>query len=125
MFDESDATLPHGRLWVYEKGCRCAECSERFEQVKSERAKRMEVRGFVSGMSTPLKHRRGHLHQVQWRKTPRRGWVVQGPVDKVCLGRMFVRNHLTAKVSEVEIVRLGHPFELDGLDLVYGYPRRG
>lgn len=57
---------------------------------------------------------------LQFHKTKAQEWVVLGPVDEVRMGLATVSKK-DGGTSEVEIIRLGNPFEKDGQQVRYGY----
>lgn len=121
--------LPHGRLWVAEQGCSCDSCAARLRErsFAVDAAARVEESDEVRRQRVADGYRpRPRLASttLTWRKVANR-WVVCGPVEKMRLGTVHVRNMTTNKVSEVYVHRLGKPFTgSDGVTLRYGYIRR-
>jgi hypothetical protein len=63
--------------------------------------------------------------KIQYRKTQRGEWVVMGPPDVVHAGQdvTVTRKNGTTKTEHVE--RVSQPFEVDGVEMVYGHVERG
>ena len=56
---------------------------------------------------------------IRYRKTSR-GWVAFGPVDEVRVGAVTVTTS-AGKEKPERVIRLGRPFDRDGVEHVYGY----
>lgn len=120
--------LPHGRLWVAERGCECDACAQRLREVgaedeaavraaEAERERQARIAAGARPVARPA------TKALTFKLTPRE-WVVVGPVDQVSRGTHIARNITTGKTHEVFIHRVGRPFRQDGVWQRYGYIRR-
>lgn len=124
-----DPGLPHGRLWVVEKGCECGECEARrfADRVHVE----ADVRAAESAKLADERVARGlprrlpapWLHKVRFKRPRGRGWCVIGPPELVVKGTIMVTNG-QGRASQVFVHSVGAVFEIDGVAQRYGYIRR-
>lgn len=61
------------------------------------------------------------MQHNRFRKTKDGSWIVFGPASQVKVGTVDVRTR-AGVVKQVEVKRLGKPFEADGTSMIYGYP---
>jgi hypothetical protein len=57
---------------------------------------------------------------VSYRKTKQGEWVAFGPVNEIAAGVVTITTRAGKQKTE-RVVRLGRPFEVDGVEHVYGY----
>jgi hypothetical protein len=97
-----DPGLPHGRLWVVEKGCECPECSER--RVLEERRALAEARAAEPQLPARQRDTQQRWSQPRWTKLRGR-WVVTQPLDAQFWPgkRVMVRNHTKGTTIEVTL----------------------
>lgn len=123
-----DRGLAHGRLWVVNQGCECAECEARRVADRAERQAKERTTtadAIAEGRSQAGLSRRPpvFLSKVRFRKTPRDGWTVIGPPSMIHVG-MVAATNAQGQARQVYVHRVGAVFEIDGVLQRYGYIRR-
>lgn len=58
---------------------------------------------------------------VRYRKTGKGDWVAFGPVDVVRAGQTVTVTKKDGSTKVEHVDKVGRPFRVDGVDMVYGY----